>query len=419
MKILVISAAYPPMPAGEATNTYHLCQHLAERGLDVHVLTSVGNTAAPDPRITVHPLMRRWSWGEAPRFARFLKKCSPDAVYMMYLGWIYGEQFMSTFAPTITKAVCPGVPFVTRFENVFAFDASRSANSHLSRAIRKGIAVCDSRGSVHYQFGTLLRDSDSIILLSGRHQAFLETQHPGVGDRCVLIPPPVNMSMSPDHISSRERGRQLLGATAREFVMAYVGFLYPGKGIETLLHAFKRACLTRDNLRLAIVGGALAKGAPHRQGYINELHSLARALNLDGKVVWTGDYSWDSDEASVYLRGADACVLPFDKGVRLNNSSFSSAAAHGLPIITTADAEVEPQFIHGKNVVLCRPQSAEALAGAITTVADDVELQNRLREGSLKLANQWFGWETAIDRTLDLLKRPYQTALDARQVRFV
>jgi glycosyltransferase involved in cell wall biosynthesis len=402
VKILVISAAYPPMQAGEATNAYHLCQHLADRGLDVHVLTSVGNTAAPDPRITVHPLMRRWSWAEVPRFARVLRQCSPDAICMMYLGWVYNRQFMSTFAPSIAKAVCPGVPFVTRFENISgAFPAE---NSHLSRVIRKGVALCDSRGGVHYQFGTLLRDSDSIILLSGRHQAFLEAEHAGVGDRCVLIPPPVNMKMSPDHVSTRDRGRQLLGATAGDFVLAYIGFLYPGKGIETLLRAFARAGRTRANLRLAIVGGALDKSAPHGPGYIEELHSLARTLAIDEKVVWTGDYSFDSDEASVYLRAADACVLPFDKGVKLNNSSFSSAAAHGLPIITTADDGVEPQFEDRQNVMLCRPQSDEALAAVIDTVVDDGELRHRLRAGSLQLANQWFLWDTAIDRTLALLK---------------
>jgi glycosyltransferase involved in cell wall biosynthesis len=158
-------------------------------------------------------------------------------------------------------------------------------------------------------------------------------------------------------------------------------------------------------LRLAIIGGALADGGRGYPGYVDDLRSLARRLGIDGSVVWTGDYSWDSDEASVYLRGVDTCVLPFDKGIKLNNSSFSSAAAHGLPVITTADAHVEPQFVHGENVFLCRPESPEALAASIETVIADVELRNRLRNGSLTLANQWFHWDSAIDRTIDLLNR--------------
>ena len=61
MKVLVISAAYPPMHAGEATNTYHLCRQLAARDVEVHVLTSVGNIGTDDIGVTVHPLMQHWN----------------------------------------------------------------------------------------------------------------------------------------------------------------------------------------------------------------------------------------------------------------------------------------------------------------------------------------------------------------------
>jgi alpha-beta hydrolase superfamily lysophospholipase len=57
MKVLVISAAFPPMRMGEATNAYHLCERLATRGFDVHVLTNHGHTSVADARITVHDLM--------------------------------------------------------------------------------------------------------------------------------------------------------------------------------------------------------------------------------------------------------------------------------------------------------------------------------------------------------------------------
>ncbi|MBK9112053.1 MAG: hypothetical protein IPM88_10300 [Nitrospira sp.] len=37
---------------------------------------------------------------------------------------------------------------------------------------------------------------------------------------------------------ARERGRTRLGVTAGEFVVTFFGYLYPIKGIETLLRAF-------------------------------------------------------------------------------------------------------------------------------------------------------------------------------------
>jgi glycosyltransferase involved in cell wall biosynthesis len=95
-------------------------------------------------------------------------------------------------------------------------------------------------------------------------------------------------------------------------------------------------------------------------------------------------------------------VLPFDTGVKLNNSSFSSAVAHGLPVVTTRDDLLEPQFVHGQTVCLCPPQSPDAVAGAIKSLMDDEPLRRRLGEGALRLARDWYSWETALDKTLSI-----------------
>ena len=83
MKVLVISAAYPPMHAGEATNTFHLCQQLVEHGVDVSVLTSVGNVGTGDPRIHVHAIMQSWGWSDLLRVRSFLKRYAPDCVFVV------------------------------------------------------------------------------------------------------------------------------------------------------------------------------------------------------------------------------------------------------------------------------------------------------------------------------------------------
>jgi glycosyltransferase involved in cell wall biosynthesis len=400
MRVLVISAAFPPQSSGEATNAYHLCERLAARGLDVHVLASKGHTGASDRRITVHDLMRTWSWSEASRLTQFLRRNRPDVVYLMYLGWIYNFQFMSTFIPTIAKLALPGVRVITRFENVSG--AGPQTNSTASRVLRRIVASCDLRGNVDYQFGTLLRDSDNVIILSARHEEILEPHLAGVGRKCVLIPPPANMRMSTEGDSSRARGRLTLKVGATDFVLAYIGFVYPGKGIETLLQSFEQVCRARSNVRLAIIGGGLAREFPDQPNYLDDMHALAARLGIADRVIWTGDYSSDSDEASTYLRAADLCVLPFDTGVKLNNSSFSSVAAHGRPIVTTQDDKLEPQFVHQANVFLCPPKSADAMARAIETVMDDKTLRDRLTLGSLQLAQQWYAWDTAIEKTVSL-----------------
>jgi glycosyltransferase involved in cell wall biosynthesis len=65
---------------------------------------------------------------------------------------------------------------------------------------------------------------------------------------------------------------------------------------------------------------------------------------------------------------------------------------------------LEQAFVHGQNVFLCPPESPRALAEAIVTVMDDVDLRERLRAGSVELGRQWFSWDSAVERTLQELK---------------
>jgi len=399
VKVLVISAAFPPFRAGEATNALYLCRHLADRKLDVHVLTSQSNTAIDDPRITIHPIMHHWSWLEILRFGTFVKRCSPDVVLLMYIGFIYNDHPMITFAPTISKTLLPSVPFVTRIENTFGSLPHRCPI--LTRFLRKGFKLWAGAKDVDYEFGTLLRDSDHLIVLSDDHRAKLAKLFPAVSSKSVLIPPPPNMRICPENDgAARQRGREMLGVKPDDFLMVYLGYIYAGKGIETLLKAFQIVSRQRSNLRLIVVGGILADEYPDRPSYAQEMHELADQLGIDDKVTWTGYYAWDSDEASVYLRAADACVLPFDYGVHLNNSSFAAAAAHGLPIITTRGAMLEQPFVHQENIFLCPPKNPEAIATAVETLMDSPELRECLRAGARDLALEWFSWDRNIERTI-------------------
>jgi glycosyltransferase involved in cell wall biosynthesis len=403
MKTLVISAAFPPMRAGEADHAFQLCQHLAKRGVDVHVLTTRTWGTPGQPSLHVHPLMRSWSWPDLPRLVSFVKRCAPDVVLLVYIGWIYHDHPMITFAATFSRSLWPGVPFVTQFEN--AIGAKNAEMPLATRAVRRGVERWVRPAGANYYFGTLLRDSTRIIVLSEHHRRLLAEHWSAVDNTAVLIPPPPLIRIVPAMEGAcRQRGRDLLRVAADEFVIIYFGYIYPRKGLETLLEAFQIVCARRANVRLVLVGGTIALEFPDRPSYAEEMRELPKRLGIEDRVTWTGEYDWDSELPSVYLQAGDLCVMPIDIGVQLNNSSFAAVAAHGLPTVATEGDALESPFLHGRNVFLCPPKNARAMAAAIETVVDSPALRESLREGVLQLAREWFSWERATDRTLAALQ---------------
>jgi polysaccharide biosynthesis protein PslF len=396
-KVLVISAAFPPHRSGEATNTVHLCHKLAERGLEVHVLTSLENTVIFE-EFTVHPVMSNWSWNGLPRFAKAIKRISPDAIILMYIGWIYNYHPMITYSPSIAKYLLPNASFVTRFENI----TGTVASTFFSKALRKIAAqICTQ---ANFSYGTLFSVSDYLIFLSDNHRANLSHQAESVDKKAILIPPAPNMSIN---INGREglrkRGRDKFGLGIETFLISYIGYIYPAKGLEVLLHAFKYVSDSSSKFRLVLIGGEIAEESGIQSGYKKSLEELTDKLSISEKIIWTGEYTWNDHKTSEYLLASDVCVLPFEVGVQLNNSSLSCVAAHGIPVITTRGTVVEKPFIHGDNVYLCPLKSPESIAEAILKVKDDEKLRLQLQEGVVKLAHDWFSWENTIDKTIDAL----------------
>jgi glycosyltransferase involved in cell wall biosynthesis len=342
--------------------------------------------------------MRKWSWPELPKLVRFIRRCSPDAVLLVYIGWIYNDHPMVTFLPTVAKALLPRVPFVTLFED--RYGAHPEHKSIAARAVRKVVTGWAGQHDVDYEFGTLLRDSNRLIVVSERSRAVLAERFPGVNSKSVLIPCPAIMPISSeDDGKTRRQKRTSLELKDDEFLIAYFGYIYPGKGVESLLKAFQIVNGQRRPVRLILIGGVLK-----RPSYYQKIQAMPKELGVENKVILTGEYTWDSEEASRCLRAADICVLPFDRGVCVHHSSLAGACAHGLPIITTQGIDMEPLFKHMSNVFLCPPQNPEALAQAMETLMANPELRQRLSMGADELAQEWFSWEKAVERTVETLR---------------
>jgi hypothetical protein len=181
----------------EADHAFHLAQHLSSSGVEVHVLTTQqAALRAINGSCTVHAIMRDWSWSDLPRFAGCIRRCAPDAILLLYVGDVYNHQLMVTFAPTIAKAVHPHAIFVTQFETPFGTWPRYC--SKLSRAIRKAVMLWAGSTGVDYEFGTLVRDSDRIVVMSETHLVRLKEVQSDVADKSSLIPTAPILRVAPE-----------------------------------------------------------------------------------------------------------------------------------------------------------------------------------------------------------------------------
>ncbi len=406
MRMLLISGDFPPNRTGDANHAFFLAQHLSRRGVQVRVLTSRLEEVRRLPGVRVYPAMRRWTWSTLPELARWLNAWKPDAVLMLFdqLGRMYGFHPMMTFAPSLAKRLLPAVKFVTQFETVRGIDPGRKF-PRSTRLIWQAANRVSGLGGGYHPYGTLLRDSDHIIVLSEAHRAELAREFPDLGEKSSLVPPPPIMTFCEDEGTARARGRALLGVRPEEFLFAFFGYVYRDKGIETLLRAFRKVAGSQPEVKLVIVGGysqdQMNRGGTYsNQQYWEEMQRLSRELGVADQVLWTGTCSPMEERSSWYLRAADVCVLPLNSGLHLNNSSFAAAATHGLPVIGTQAKTTEAQFVDGENVWLCPPCDPEALAAAMAATSRDPAMRDRLRGGVRALAREWFSWDRAIDRTL-------------------
>lgn len=197
--------------------------------------------------------------------------------------------------------------------------------------------------------------------------------------------------------------RSCLGFTSSDFVVAFFGYMFPGKGIEVLIRAASKLA-SKVPIKLMMVGDTPEPVLMSQIGdedYIGTLKRLCQELGVSERVAWTGYTASDSTDASRFLRISDICALPFDTGVRLHRSSFSFAAAHGLPIISTRAEQMESPFVEDRNTLLVEPTNVDQLAGAIERLYADITMRQTLSNGATNMAESWFSWQTAVAKTME------------------
>ncbi len=162
-------------------------------------------------------------------------------------------------------------------------------------------------------------------------------------------------------------------------------------GPDILLHALKIAHASMSRIHLTMAG----KGSQ-----TSELRVLMEKLGLQKVVSFPGAIS--HDQVYSILAEHDIMVMPS------RQESFGVAAleasAAGLPVIASKIGGIPEVVINGETGILVSPENPELLAGAITKLAENAAMREKLGNAGRKFVAESYRWDDNIKQMTELYK---------------
>jgi glycosyltransferase involved in cell wall biosynthesis len=395
MRILFITGEYPAMQGGVGDYTRRLSQALGTLGADIHVLTHADAggdhlrvpAGAYEP--TVYPVMERTTWNLWGETQRLIQALRPDVVHIQYQSAAYGLHPAVNYLPRRLRWLRRRPLVVATFHDL------------------RYPYLFPKAGPLRWQAVlALARGSDASVITNPAD--WLKLAKAGLSSVLRPIPIGSNIECQPPVNYDRLRQRAQWGADPETWLLAYFGFLNPGKGGETLVRTLAELVRAGHPARLLMVGGKVGSSDPTNEAYLAHVERLIADLSVVDRVQWTGFTT--SDQVSANLLAADCAVLPYREGASLRHGSLMAALAHGLPIVSTqANAQDEsarrlfPMLQDDDSALLVSPEDPVGMAAAVERVMTDSALAARLAAAARTLARQ-FEWDTIAGRHLEVYR---------------
>ncbi|BCS54961.1 glycosyltransferase family 4 protein [Geobacter sp. SVR] len=192
--------------------------------------------------------------------------------------------------------------------------------------------------------------------------------------------------------------REHCGIPSTAVLIGNVGNLYPIKGQKFLIEAFAQLLASHPDARLVLVG----RGAEEPN-----LRHLARELNIEGKILFTG---FRNDVEDI-VNSLDLYVQPsLSEGHPL---AVLEAMSIGIPVITSAVGGLPELLDYGRYGALVPPASSEELHARMLGFMREPEPYRERAHAAQCHVREQFSIEKMTRRYIEV----YEKALAGRQHR--
>jgi len=392
MKICVISS-YPPPPTGIATYTFKLYSALADHGVKVTVLSNKGN-----PRKGTVTVIRAWNENDMMyplKLLRHVMSNDYDVIHVQHEYWLYGRGVHSVkFLILLLLLKFLRRPLVVTMHCVIPLEELTPeffAKHGLGRlAFIKKLYVIMYNKIIH-----LL--ASKVIVHSHIARSLLINEYKFCSRKTIVIPHGADLVKCETKRVSRGKKLELRDG----HMLLVFGQIRRGKGIECAINAMKRIINEIPSCFLIVAGMYNAQISPESKGYLDELKTLVRKLELDDYVKFKINIS--EEEVENAFSTADLAIFPYvEDEIVAASGPVLTALGFGKPIIATKLRRFM-DYLDGKNAILVKPGDPNELASAVISVLRSQELKNRLSSSALRTAKS-LRWKEIASKTLALYK---------------
>jgi glycosyltransferase involved in cell wall biosynthesis len=217
-------------------------------------------------------------------------------------------------------------------------------------------------------------------------------------EKVVVIPHGINNRIPRRGISQQE-ARGKLGIEQTAHAILFFGQIDEYKGVEKLIEA--ASFLVRENPAVVL----MIAGKPKRQLKYAAQLKLQAANNLPERNILFRLQFIPVDEVETYFVAADCLVLPYKKIYQ--SGVIFLAYRFGLPIIAADIGSFREDVIDGVTGFICKPNSAEDMAGKLKIFFDSTLFQQReqTRAHIIEFAEQKYSWSNIGRQTYEVYTR--------------
>jgi D-inositol-3-phosphate glycosyltransferase len=358
---------FPPETGGTGMIAARLTQGLAERGVDVQVITrqTLPHCSAREVvgkvrvrRINPAGRLKGAGWRAFPALLGFIVRlalllCSQRKHYDIVV--VSGMKTIPIVAVPVCRLL--GKQCVVRLESPFEIVEPISAESLV---MMNSIVGRFLSGVLGLMQRAVLRHAACVIAISEDiAKVLMRLEHPPA--HIARIPNSVDLTkFKPVSLKEREQLRNRLGYPAGRTIVLYVGRLSRAKGVLMLIEAWPGLIAIYPNAYLVMVGS----GKESWDDCEPDIAEYVRIHDLNAHVALVGQTNCVHE----YLQGADLFVSPSDyEGFNL---TLVEALGCAIPVVTTS-VGVAPEIIRdGSNGFMFLPRNKEALRAAIGLALD-------------------------------------------------